>query len=330
MGKRVAGASAPDTIGVAFILFLSLTSAGFSRGPAGENSVPGGFASIRDVGLKFDMPDVQTDNAKLQARFLRNLEIAEERFTFEQVYSPGIDVDPVSVPMFVAPSAMTPLTEKELIGQAVLRVAYAQYVVSLLAIKDVSPSVSSVIEQGVASTNDTEDMPIQIAIFESEFLMESNLVGDVFPLDISPDNIKPLFLDIVAPVPRMRRAMVENRSAPVSSLEVGALGFNPLPVQSAISYIDPLIIAPVPAPWSLRPVLEVRPADVSRVRAARDVSVDRLVHKNAQGSWPRRLDQINALRLGGNSAENRDGQRIANAGKLQQLPNGMVLVGANN
>ncbi len=52
---------------------------------------------------------------------------------------------------------------------------------------------------------------------------------------------------------------------------------------------------PVPAPISHRPVLAVYPRDVALIRSARLISGDPLVHQLVPGSWPRRLDQINAL-----------------------------------
>ncbi len=54
-------------------------------------------------------------------------------------------------------------------------------------------------------------------------------------------------------------------------------------------------VAPVPAPLSHRPVLVVYPASYDLIRVARSVSGDPLVHDDAPGSWPRRLDQVNAL-----------------------------------
>ncbi len=62
---------------------------------------------------------------------------------------------------------------------------------------------------------------------------------------------------------------------------------------SNIDEIDDTLVAPVPAPFALRPVLPVRPAGVAVIQPARAVSVDHLVHVDVPGSWPRRLDQVN-------------------------------------
>ena len=323
MGFRVAGASALNVIGIAFISVLGLTSAGFARGMVWQDGVPPEFAPIHNIGAKSVPGDAGAGVANPQNLFLRNLETAEERFTFEQVYTPGIDLDPV--PGFVAPSAILSLSEKELIERAVLRVAYAQYLVSLQMTKDVSPSISSVIEQGSALAPVTENMPVQVGVAEGEALSESAL-----PEDVSPRNIEPQYLDIVAPVPRARIASLDVSSGLASSSGVVALGYFPVPAQSGLNNVASPIVAPVPSPASMRPVLEVRPVDVSGVRAMGGVSVDRLVHVDVPGSWPRRLDQINALRSARNLAENRDGQRLANADTHQRLANGMVLVGTNN
>lgn len=62
---------------------------------------------------------------------------------------------------------------------------------------------------------------------------------------------------------------------------------------STIARAEVAIIAPVPAPASLRPILRVQPASGAVVQPGRAVSVDHLVHVDAPRSWPRRLDQVN-------------------------------------
>ena len=70
-----------------------------------------------------------------------------------------------------------------------------------------------------------------------------------------------------------------------------------LPTQSGLvfSYNPVASHAPVPAPVSHRPILTVYPRDVALIWSVRAVSGDPLVHQLVPGSWPRRLDQVNAL-----------------------------------
>lgn len=55
------------------------------------------------------------------------------------------------------------------------------------------------------------------------------------------------------------------------------------------------VVPPIPASVSLRPIMPVYPANVAVIQVARSVSGDPLVHDQVPGSWPRRLDQVNAL-----------------------------------
>lgn len=53
-------------------------------------------------------------------------------------------------------------------------------------------------------------------------------------------------------------------------------------------------MVPIPMPVHQRPHIAVVPRGVEIVTPARSVSVDPMVHDFAPGSWPRRLDQVNA------------------------------------
>lgn len=53
-------------------------------------------------------------------------------------------------------------------------------------------------------------------------------------------------------------------------------------------------VPPVPLGRDKRPILQVTPAAVAAIVPARSVSLDPLLSDAADGTWPRRLDQVNA------------------------------------
>jgi len=91
--------------------------------------------------------------------------------------------------------------------------------------------------------------------------------------------------------------------------------------ESRTATIDPTLVAPIPAPVSRRPAppppvsapdlepipsqsvasSEYRrarraPSEVTSIKRLRRVSADPMVHNEVEGSWPRRLDQVNVRR----------------------------------
>lgn len=51
---------------------------------------------------------------------------------------------------------------------------------------------------------------------------------------------------------------------------------------------------PIPLSRAKRPILQVIPASVAVIVPVRSVSIDPLLNDDADGTWPRRLDQVNA------------------------------------
>lgn len=318
MWTRAAGVPAPLVVGVAFLIVVGLSSTGLSNGSALEEITSSSSPAIRIVGPKFGAVGDQSRNQAPADQVFRNIELAENQFSFVS----GLDLSGnfVAEPLPDVARPQVVLTEKELIDQAVLRVAYAQFLVSLIGVEGAAATDPALIKRQVEPQQVPEPETIALATIEADQIVTDNL----------PPVVVPVFLDIVAPTPRMQSGNGEDGSQSVSAADVAALGFTPVPVRLVLTYSNSKIIAPTPAPASARPVLSVRPADVSVVRTMQDVSVDRLVHVDVQGSWPRRLDQINALKGASVLVEGRRTQRVADTRTLQRLPNGMVLVVSNN
>ncbi len=166
-------------------------------------------------------------------------------------------------------------------------------------------------------------------------------VADMTDPDLSPAlDVKPRFLDLVPPLPHVRGQVPHGSSsaagngAPpargqIISASIMVIGPVVLPEPDVQAPLSVPLVAPVPAPRSARPILPVFPASVSMMRSVQDVSGDPLVHVDAPGSWPRRLDQINALALRGQMAGGGQAGHSDYVSSYQQLPEGYVLVGAS-
>ncbi|MCB9994295.1 MAG: hypothetical protein H6873_11645 [Hyphomicrobiaceae bacterium] len=113
----------------------------------------------------------------------------------------------------------------------------------------------------------------------------------------APDPVKsvePALADTAPAVPDgLTPAIDGDASEPV---EVALIDMKPVGVIHFDEGDAPIdLTAPIPAPRENRPILVPVPVPVdATIVAARSISLDPLVNESADGSWPRRLDQVNA------------------------------------
>lgn len=236
---------------------------------------------------------------------LQNVEAAENQFDFVDGFDP-MDfsaLTPVESAAVAVPASVDTVTDEER-----LRVVYAQYLESLLAGQsalnagDVAGARHVEVEQSVIASAE----PVEVELSE------------IFP------GIEVEYLDLVAPIPHVREPLKPVQISSVVNVPIESL------IPTIKSVTNTGLVAPLPAPISARPVLAVQPANVVIVQAARDVSIDHLVHVDVQGSWPRRLDQINIASQNNIFMQNWGQPRRPFVRSYRRLPNGFMMVVANN
>ncbi|MCF6303722.1 MAG: hypothetical protein L3J13_11130, partial [Devosiaceae bacterium] len=208
MWTRVTGASAPLAIAVAFLFVFSLSDVGISRSLVLEENTSSSSSSIRMVGPRLEFFSGQTGIQNFPDQVFRNLEKAEKQFA----YISGLDLSEIPgsdmLPAVISP---VQLTEKEMIDQAVLRVAYAQYLVSLLALKEVTPTAVVLARQEVKPDE----------ILAPDVITAGSIkVGSTVPDVLAKEGIEPVFMDIVEPLPRVQSLGIENRKESGSAADL--------------------------------------------------------------------------------------------------------------
>lgn len=278
-------------VGLWVFCALGLSELGFARSVDWNENALQGSAIAQMFGPL--LPDLVSPVQKASSvANTRNMDIAEAQFA----YVAGVDVSYIGVR---ADQLNAQQIEKVEIDNAVLRLAYAQYLVSLLAAE-------------VALGTDTPSVPAE----------DPNAASGTITVD-HPEPILPVLKDLAPPIPHVRAQLATVADAENNDLFVS------VPVEDLFPNPEQFVGAPMPASATSRPVTVVRPLSVANVQPARDVSLDPLVHVQVQGSWPRRLDQINARGNGNIFMQNWGRIAPQTARRLRRLPHGFLLVTTN-
>ncbi len=296
-------------VGLSLLCAFGLSSLGFSRSVDWDENALQGATFARMFGPQLPKP-VSSDQGRVPIWEVRNYEIAEAQFSYVQ----GIDISGVGETL---DQTNAQKIEKIEIDDTVLRLAYAQYLVSLLAAEDALG-----VEQGEMPIRQIESATAAALSVQIEDPVEMTLAQT----DIPNENVLPVFIDLIPPIPHERGQLV----AVVNDENVENVEqFVSVPVENLFPASERFAVAPMPVSANLRPVMVVHPQSVAIVQPARDVSLDRLVHVQAQGSWPRRLDQINSADNDNIFMRNWGRNGPKNGSSLSRLPNGFILVTAN-
>lgn len=298
------------TAGLCLISALGLSGLGFARSVDWDENALQGATFPQMFGPQ--IPDlISSDPAILSIPETRNYELAETKFSY---------LGDLDVSTFVDWSDQTSAQEieKTEIDDTVLRLAYAQYLVSLLAAEDALGEDASA-EQVSAPIRQIELATSDFGSLHADEPVELTRVVSI----VQPAQTLPVFMGFVPPNPHVR-----GQSVGVANAE-NIEQFVSVSVEKLFSTSEQFALTPMPVPANLRPVLVVHPESVLIVQSARDVSLDRLVHVQAQGSWPRRLDLINSVEDDNIFMQDWGRNGPKNGSSLRRLPNGFVLVSTN-